>query len=154
MKSITCLVFIIFLLLYINPVRYTNLDLLPKNISVYVNYKDKMQSLVIPIRTKIKDIINLIDIIDNDVDWEKLDKNKILIDNEKIVLNIKEKKCININTAGVEELIKLNGIGVKSAELIIEFRNKIRRFYVKEDLLLVKTIGQNKFDKIKDDICL
>ncbi len=153
MKLITCLVFIIFLFLYINPVQYTNLDLLPKKINVYVNYKDKEQNLLVPIRTKVREIINLINIIDHDVDFDKLDKNKTLIDNEKIVLNIKEKKCININSASVEELIKLNGIGEKSAQLIIEFRNK-RHFYVKEDLLLVKTIGPNKFNKIKDDICL
>lgn len=154
MKIITSLIIIIFLFLYINPTRYTNLDLLIQKINVVIEYKNQKQLLQIPIRTKLKDILELISIIDDDVDLAKIDKNKILIDNEQIKLPIKNKKCININIANISELTTLKGIGEKTAKLIIEYRENQHPFLVKEDLLLVKSIGKNKFDEIKDDICL
>lgn len=154
MKIIASLIIIIFLFLYINPSNYTSLDLLIQKINVVVEYKKQKQTLNIPIRTKLKDIIDLISIIDDDVDLDKIDKNKILIDNEQITLPIKTKKCININIANISQLTTLKGIGEKTAKLIIEFRENKHYFLVKEDLLLVKSIGKNKFEQIKDDICL
>lgn len=154
MKIITSLIIIIFLILYINPTHYTNLDLLIQKINVVVEYKNQQQQLQIPIRTKLKDIFELITIIDDDLDLDKIDKNKVLIDNEHINFHVKNKKCININIASIEQLTTLKGIGEKTAKLIIEFRENNHPFIVKEDLLLVKSIGKNKFDKIKDDICL
>ena len=59
-------------------------------------------------------------------------------------------KSININTASVEDLIKLPGIGIKTAGNIINFRQKISKFQKLEDLLEVKGIGTSKFNKIKN----
>lgn len=56
---------------------------------------------------------------------------------------------ININTAGSEELIKLPGIGVKTAESILQYRNKTGRFSKIDDLLKVKGIGKVKLNNIK-----
>ena len=61
---------------------------------------------------------------------------------------------ININTAGIEELAKLPGIGKKTAENIIIFRKKIGRFRKLNELLRVKGIGNSKFSNIKKYICI
>ena len=59
---------------------------------------------------------------------------------------------LNINTAGKEELCKLNGIGEKRANDIIEYRNENGDFNTIEDIMKVKGIKQGIFSKIKDYI--
>jgi len=59
---------------------------------------------------------------------------------------------ININTASVEELELLSGIGVKTAIAIVEHREKIGSFNDVSELLAVKGIGEKKLAKIVDDI--
>lgn len=59
---------------------------------------------------------------------------------------------IDINQAGIADLIKLPGIGGVLAKKILEFRQNIGYFRSIQDLLKVKGIGNSKFDKIKDYI--
>lgn len=63
-------------------------------------------------------------------------------------------KSIDINNAGLEEIIKLPGIGKKTAEKIIEYRNLNGRFSALEDLLNIKGIGNSKLNNIKKYIFL
>lgn len=58
---------------------------------------------------------------------------------------------ININTASKVELMKLNGIGEKTAEKIIDYR-RTTTFKSIEDIQNVKGIGPKKFEKMKDNI--
>lgn len=58
-------------------------------------------------------------------------------------------KSINLNTAGINELIKLPGIGEKTAEKIIQLRTERGKFKRLEELMDVKGIGEVKFNKIK-----
>lgn len=67
----------------------------------------------------------------------------------KISNNEKQKKKININTATVEELQKLPGIGPVKAQNIVEYRNKYGKFTSTEELLKVNGIGEKTLDKIK-----
>ncbi|MBR0400690.1 MAG: helix-hairpin-helix domain-containing protein [Mogibacterium sp.] len=60
---------------------------------------------------------------------------------------------VNINTAGRDELMSLNGIGDVLADRIIEYR-KSNVFSKKEDIMSVNGIGASKFDKIKDQIII
>jgi len=60
---------------------------------------------------------------------------------------------ININTADAAELMKLKGIGEKTAEKIIEYRTQTP-FEKPEDIMNVKGIGEKKFEDIKDYICV
>ena len=60
---------------------------------------------------------------------------------------------ININTAGAEELMKLKGVGEKTAAKIIEYR-ETTPFEKPEDIMNVKGIGEKKFEDIKDNICV
>jgi competence protein ComEA len=59
---------------------------------------------------------------------------------------------ININTATMEELTSLQGIGEKKAESIVEHREKAGSFATIEDLKDVNGVGDKIFDKIKDQI--
>ena len=61
---------------------------------------------------------------------------------------------VNINTAGEKELDSLPGIGPAMAKRIIEYREKEGGFQSLEDLRKVKGIGEAKFNKLKDKICL
>lgn len=58
-------------------------------------------------------------------------------------------KSININTADIELFIKLPGIGIKTAEKIVELRNLKGGFRFIEELLEVRGIGEVKFEGIK-----
>jgi competence protein ComEA len=57
---------------------------------------------------------------------------------------------ININTADLEDLETLPGIGPVLAEEIIAYRELNGSFQNKEDILFVKGIGQVKYDQIKE----
>jgi len=57
----------------------------------------------------------------------------------------------NINTASVEELSELKGIGASTAAKIVEYR-KSHKFEKTDDLMKVKGIGQKKFDSIKKEL--
>ncbi|MBN2053862.1 helix-hairpin-helix domain-containing protein [bacterium] len=59
---------------------------------------------------------------------------------------------ININTAGVDELVTLPGVGTSVAQSIIDYRQANGLFNVPEDLMKVKGIGESLFTKIKDMI--
>ena len=59
---------------------------------------------------------------------------------------------ININTAGVEELVKLERIGEKYAQRIIEYREKNGPFEKPEDIMKVKGIGSKIWELNKDRI--
>ncbi len=59
---------------------------------------------------------------------------------------------ININTADLELLITLNGIGEKKAQAIIDYREKNGLFSNIEEIMQVKGIGEKIFESIKDDI--
>lgn len=58
-------------------------------------------------------------------------------------------KSINLNTAGINELVKLPGIGEKTAEKIIQLRSERGKFKRLEELMDVRGIGEVKFNKIK-----
>ena len=59
------------------------------------------------------------------------------------------KPQINLNTATVDQLETLPGIGQKTAELIVEFRTKNGGFKRVEDLMNIKGIGEKSFLKLK-----
>lgn len=58
---------------------------------------------------------------------------------------------ININTASIEELTRLPGIGPTRARAIVEVRDK-RRFRRIEDLLRVPGIGRKTFARIRPSV--
>lgn len=61
---------------------------------------------------------------------------------------------VNINTADEKALDALPGIGPAMAKRIIEYRETEGQFQTIEDLKKVKGIGDAKFNKMKDKLCV
>ena len=61
-------------------------------------------------------------------------------------------QIININTASISELDKLDGVGPSFAQRIIDYRNKNGGFKDVNELKMVSGIGDKMFEKIKDKI--
>ena len=59
---------------------------------------------------------------------------------------------ININTATLEQLMELSGIGEAKANAIIAYRNEKGKFKSIEDIKDVSGIGEALYEKIKDNI--
>jgi len=57
---------------------------------------------------------------------------------------------VNLNSATVEQLQALPGIGPAIAKNIVEHRTKVGKFSRIEEIINVKGIGEKKFQKIKD----
>lgn len=64
----------------------------------------------------------------------------------------KDADLVNINTADVELLCTLPGIGQTRAESIVAYRNEHGAFSSIEDIMLVSGIKESSFQKIKDRI--
>jgi competence protein ComEA len=61
----------------------------------------------------------------------------------------KESEKININSATLDQLVSLPGIGKVYANRIIDYRNK-HPFSKKEEIVKIKGIGDKTYQKIKD----
>ena len=61
---------------------------------------------------------------------------------------------VNLNTAGVEELDALPGVGEATARAIIEDRERNGPFSSPEDLMRVSGIGEKKFEKLEAMVCV
>ena len=61
---------------------------------------------------------------------------------------------VNINTATSAELQTLSGVGEATAQAIIEDRESNGPFTSPEDLMRVSGIGEKKFAKVKEHICV
>lgn len=71
-------------------------------------------------------------------------------DMEKQVSVVEDK--VNLNTAGKEELMTLNGIGETRAEAIIAYREQNGPFQRTEDIMQIPGIKEGIFSKIKEQI--
>lgn len=81
---------------------------------------------------------------------EVIEVNNCIEKNE--ISNEKSNSLININTATLEELQTLSGIGESKAKSIIEYRSNNGSFKTIDDLKNVSGIGDALFEKIKDNI--
>ena len=72
--------------------------------------------------------------------------------NKNITSN--ETKLININTASINELTTLSGIGKSKAEAIITYRQNNGLFKSIEDIMKVSGIGKSTYEKFKANITI
>lgn len=112
---------------------------------------------------RIKDLIILGDPLPN-ADLNSINQSEKLHDEKSVyvpvkgeVVEIKEsetsdKIVVNINTATKDELMRLNGVGEKKAETIIEYREENGLFNKKEDLMNIPGIGQKTFENLQEHI--
>lgn len=62
---------------------------------------------------------------------------------------VPDSKLVNINSAGIKQLVTLPRIGEKIAQRIIDFRKKHGKFKRIQDLMKVKGIGEKMFTRLK-----
>jgi comEA protein len=92
-----------------------------------------------------------------DFDFTRSDREFSLLSSSKQNENtstdeINAEITVNINTASLDELTLLDGIGPSLASAIISYRSEHGTFARPEDLLKISGIGKKKFEKIKNNI--
>ena len=68
------------------------------------------------------------------------------------LLGAQQDATVNINTASIEELMELPGIGESKAQAIIEYREKKRPFRSPEELKQISGIGDKVYERLKDRV--
>ncbi len=71
-------------------------------------------------------------------------------DSEKSGKKVVAATTVNINTASAAELESLPGVGAKTAQRIVDYRQKNGAFKKIEELMNVQGIGEKGFLRIKD----
>ncbi len=82
-------------------------------------------------------------------DEKNLLKNNSIPEENKISSNL-----VNINTATINELMTLTGIGSSKAKSIISYRDSNNGFKSIEELMNIEGIKEGVFNKIKDSITI
>jgi competence protein ComEA len=59
-------------------------------------------------------------------------------------------EVVNLNSATAAQLADLPGIGIKTAELIVQYRGKNGPFKKIEEVMNIRGIGEKSFLRIKD----
>lgn len=106
------------------------------------------------LHASVENIIALAGGITENADISTLNMAQDLPDQSVLVVSkIQEDSKVSINTATLEDLITLPGIGPATAQRIIEYRTQ-QPFNQLEDIMKVKGIKEKLFSKMKDRICL
>ena len=91
----------------------------------------------------------------DEADCSAVNAEITLKDHDTLTIPPKQpEKKISINTAPLQELCCLPGIGETTAMKIISYRETNGLFSELTDLLRVPGIGPKKFEQLKDRICL
>ena len=117
---------------------------------------------------RIKDIIEIAGGLKDDASTDNINLSSKLTDemlivipkkeevkdtnNQSIVINSQLDNKISINTANLNELMSISGIGKTKAQSIIDYRINNGRFNSINDIMNVSGIGKSTFEKIKDYI--
>lgn len=78
--------------------------------------------------------------------------NPTMAQSTKTEAGIQQTAPINLNTATLEQLTRLKGIGQSKAQAILEYRQTIGEFHHIEQLAEVKGIGSKMVEKLAQQI--
>ncbi len=130
----------------------------------------------LPVNSTVQDIIDVAGGLKNNYTLSSINPDKILQNNDKIFIhhrieretatitktkkksslvhqakkNIQDIRTVHINRADSAQWMKLPGIGRKTAEKIIQYREKNGNFKSKEELMIIPGISLKKYNKIKE----
>ena len=78
--------------------------------------------------------------------------NVVLADTVKSDISQKKMTKVDLNTATLEQLVTLPGVGKKKAAAIIEYRKTNGKFTSVDDLVNVKGVGKKMLEKLKGQV--
>ena len=125
------------------------------NINLSKKVKDEM--VIFVYKKNIVKKVNKVDIgcKSNDYDISKcVEAKESIIESSNGNNGSNESKLININTASMNELTTLSGIGKSKAEAIIAYRQNNGLFKSIEDIMKVNGIGKSTYEKCKANITI
>lgn len=118
-------------------------------------------------RIRVEDVVALAGGFTDDADIEKSGLTRFVYDSDQIWIPTKGAEGVkttavlgsmqgrvNLNTAGLEELMQLPGIGEKRAQDIIAFREEKGGFSDLQDLLEVSGIGESVLQNLYDFVVI
>lgn len=156
-KTIITIILILFIFFLYFQLNQKSTDLNEKEIQYQAEIKGEIVNPGVYDIQKdetLEDLINKAGGLTENADMSSLSLQKNIIHEDVIVIpesNIEKK--ISLNSATLEELMTLQGIGESKATKIIEYRNN-QTFHSIDEIMNVKGIGEKIFNKIKDQICL
>ena len=83
-------------------------------------------------------------------EFEVKKENKIVPAQSAAQSAAKKVSAVNINTAGMRELVLLPGIGETMAQRIIDFRAENGKFEKIDDIKKIRGIGEKRFEAMKN----
>ncbi|MCF0114556.1 MAG: ComEA family DNA-binding protein [Erysipelotrichaceae bacterium] len=130
-------------------------DLRSQSISVRVKGEVEQEEVIeLEPYSTLEELLNQVE-VNEEADLSGLNESLVLKDGDVITIpKTQEIALISINTATLEQLITLPGIGEATALKIIEYRDTNGLFQNLEDIMKVKGIGEAKYAKLQGYITL
>lgn len=100
----------------------------------------------------IEELVNTVGVSDQ-ANLSVLKYSRNVIDESRIYLPPINDQAISLNQATLEELMTLSGVGEKTAQKIIDYR-EAQPFECIEDIMNVSGIGEKTYLKLRENLCL
>ena len=155
MKSV--IVVLVFIFIFLNQNTYIDLKQF-KRTSITVEIKGEVQkpgTYELTYNAKVKDVIKQSGGLLESADISGVNQSKNLRNQDVVVIEKKQQRNkVSINSASLEELCTIPGVGPSTAQKIIDYREGISSFQSIEDIKKVNGIKEKSYLKIKDYIRL
>ena len=146
----------VFLLLPLIPQRIVDLEEMrgqPITVTIEGAVREPV-TLTCPPYTELGELLDQVTLLD-DADLSPFSMTMIVKDHDVFQIpHFQKTPRISINTASIDQLTQLPGVGQATAEKIVAYRAEHGLFQTLEDLMQVPGIKQKKWEALKEFICL